>query len=116
MDEGARNGQPRSGRAAPVTASGAYPGSPADIVEARDLARDFLTRAWADHGRPVSDRAMDVVQLVVGELVTNACKHAPGPAWSAWSSPALRRAVPDGGPDAAGPPIRAGRGSTAWRS
>ncbi|WP_030339800.1 ATP-binding protein [Streptomyces sp. NRRL S-1022] len=79
MDEGPRSGQPRSDRAGPVTASGAYPGSPADIVEARDLARDFLTRAWADHGRPVSDRAMDVVQLVVSELVTNACKHAPGP-------------------------------------
>ncbi|GGV73969.1 hypothetical protein GCM10010277_87900 [Streptomyces longisporoflavus] len=33
----------------------------------------------AVHGIPVSPRVMDVVQLVVSELVTNAYKHAPGP-------------------------------------
>nr|WP_208036438.1 ATP-binding protein [Streptomyces cyanogenus] len=60
-------------------ASAAYQGSPTEIAEARHLARDFLTRVQADHGLPVSDRVMDVVQLVVSELVTNACKHAPGP-------------------------------------
>ncbi|MEU6593951.1 ATP-binding protein [Streptomyces sp. NPDC046881] len=79
MDEGARSGEPPSGRAGLVLASAAYEGSPADIAEARDLARDFLTRARAHHGVPVSDRARDVVRLVVSELVTNACKHAPGP-------------------------------------
>ncbi len=31
------------------------------------------------HGLPVSARAMGMVQLVVSELVTNACKFAPGP-------------------------------------
>ncbi|MFJ4521979.1 ATP-binding protein [Streptomyces sp. NPDC088810] len=79
MDEVARSGEPRSDQAAPVMVSAAYEGGPTDIAEARDLARDFLTRVQADHGLPVSDRAMDVVQLVVSELVTNACKHAPGP-------------------------------------
>ncbi|MFF8908208.1 ATP-binding protein [Streptomyces olivaceoviridis] len=59
--------------------SAAYEGSPADIAAARDLARAFLTRVQADHGLPVSERVMGVVQLVVSELVTNACKHAPGP-------------------------------------
>ncbi|MEU7358606.1 MULTISPECIES: ATP-binding protein [Streptomyces] len=59
--------------------SAAYEGSPADIAAARGPARAFLTRVQADHGLPVSERVMGVVQLVVSELVTNACKHAPGP-------------------------------------
>ncbi|MBB6081876.1 anti-sigma regulatory factor (Ser/Thr protein kinase) [Streptomyces paradoxus] len=49
------------------------------IAEARRLAADFLTRLQADHGTPVSSRAMDLTQLVVSELVTNARKYAPGP-------------------------------------
>ncbi|CAM5266322.1 hypothetical protein SALBM311S_01006 [Streptomyces alboniger] len=40
---------------------------------------DFLTRVQAEHGLPVSARAMDLTQLVVSELVTNARKYAPGP-------------------------------------
>ncbi|GGY89838.1 ATP-binding protein [Streptomyces olivaceoviridis] len=79
MDEGARSGDRRTDRAGPVMTSAAYEGSPADIAAARDLARAFLTRVQADHGLPVSERVMGVVQLVVSELVTNACKHAPGP-------------------------------------
>ncbi|MDT0485457.1 ATP-binding protein [Streptomyces doebereineriae] len=51
----------------------------ADIAEARDLARVFLTSVQAEHGLPVSARAMGMVQLVVSELVTNARKYAPGP-------------------------------------
>nr|WP_244883630.1 ATP-binding protein [Streptomyces zhihengii] len=43
------------------------------------MAADFLTRVQAVHGLPVSDRAMDLTQLIVSELVTNACKYAPGP-------------------------------------
>ncbi|MFC8710208.1 ATP-binding protein [Streptomyces sp. NPDC057197] len=50
------------------------------IARARGLAVDFLTRARAEHGLPVSQRAMDLTQLVVSELVTNARKYAPGPA------------------------------------
>ncbi|MGW7268941.1 ATP-binding protein [Streptomyces sp. NPDC054864] len=49
------------------------------IAEARHLALDFLTRAQADQDVAVSARAMDLTQLVVSELVTNARKYAPGP-------------------------------------
>ncbi|MBK3603240.1 ATP-binding protein [Streptomyces sp. MBT54] len=61
-----------------ITASAVFEGS-ADIAEARVLARDFLTSVEADHGLPVSARAMGMVHLVVSELVTNARKYAPGP-------------------------------------
>ncbi|KQV98072.1 ATP-binding protein [Streptomyces sp. Root369] len=78
MDIAARNeGQePLADR--PIVASAAFEGS-AEIAEARDLARDFLTSVQAEHGLPVSARAMGMVQLVVSELVTNARKYAPGP-------------------------------------
>ncbi|MFI6857918.1 ATP-binding protein [Streptomyces sp. NPDC050416] len=49
------------------------------IARARHLAADFLTRVQAEHGLPVSQRAMGLTQLVVSELVTNARKYAPGP-------------------------------------
>ncbi|WP_037815720.1 ATP-binding protein [Streptomyces sp. NRRL S-1022] len=49
------------------------------IAEARHRAVDFLTRVQAEHDLPVSARAMDLTQLVVSELVTNARKYAPGP-------------------------------------
>ncbi|AZP22801.1 ATP-binding protein [Streptomyces aquilus] len=51
----------------------------AEIAKARDMARDFLESVQAVHGLPVSERAMDMVQLLVSELVTNARKYAPGP-------------------------------------
>ncbi|MFH9552973.1 ATP-binding protein [Streptomyces sp. NPDC017435] len=50
------------------------------IAQARHRAVDFLTRARDEHGLDVSTRAMDLTQLVVSELVTNARKYAPGPA------------------------------------
>lgn len=62
-----------------VKASAAYEGNPGDIARARDLARAFLVRLQSVHGLPVSERAMDMVQLVVSELLTNACKYAHGP-------------------------------------
>ncbi|MEU3510953.1 ATP-binding protein [Streptomyces longwoodensis] len=49
------------------------------IAQSRHLAADILTRMRDEHGVPVSQRAMDVSQLVVSELVTNARKYAPGP-------------------------------------
>ncbi|MEU6769798.1 ATP-binding protein [Streptomyces sp. NPDC046759] len=49
------------------------------IAQARQLAAGFLTRAQSAHGVTVSQRAVDLTQLVVSELVTNACKYAPGP-------------------------------------
>lgn len=54
-------------------------GGDSSIAEARHLAVDFLTRAHADQDVAVSARAMDLTQLVVSELVTNARKYAPGP-------------------------------------
>ncbi|GGS52717.1 ATP-binding protein [Streptomyces cinerochromogenes] len=57
----------------------ALDGTSTVIAEARHLAAGFLTRVQADHGLPVSRRAMDLTQLVVSELVTNALKYAPGP-------------------------------------
>ncbi|MFF1449692.1 ATP-binding protein [Streptomyces sp. NPDC058274] len=62
-----------------VKASQAYEGSPGDIAQGREVARVFLTRLQSVHGLPVSARVMDVVQLVVSELLTNACKYASGP-------------------------------------
>ncbi|MCS0603024.1 ATP-binding protein [Streptomyces sp. LP11] len=49
------------------------------IAESRRHTERFLTRAQVEHGVPVSERAHDVSKLVVSELVTNACKYAPGP-------------------------------------
>ncbi|MER7194645.1 ATP-binding protein [Streptomyces flaveolus] len=63
----------------PVRVSAEYEGSPGDIARGRELARGFLARLRAARGVAVSDRTVDVVQLVVSELLTNACKYAPGP-------------------------------------
>ncbi|MFE9684050.1 ATP-binding protein [Streptomyces sp. NPDC006285] len=49
------------------------------IARARHCAADFLVRVRTEQGLPVSARAMDLTQLVVSELVTNAGKYAPGP-------------------------------------
>ncbi|GHD53790.1 ATP-binding protein [Streptomyces galbus] len=57
----------------------ALEGDGTSIAQARHLAAQFLTRVQAEHGLPVSQRAIDVTQLVVSELVTNARKYAPGP-------------------------------------
>ncbi|WP_234352324.1 MULTISPECIES: ATP-binding protein [unclassified Streptomyces] len=67
----------RPGRAAALSVSGAFQGS-LDIAAARDLAYRFLTDAQAVHGLPVCEFTMDIVQLVVSELMTNASKYAPG--------------------------------------
>ncbi|MFE5375339.1 ATP-binding protein [Streptomyces mirabilis] len=62
-----------------IQATVALDGDGTVIAQARHLAAEFLTRVQADHGLPVSQRAMDLTQLVVSELVTNAHKYAPGP-------------------------------------
>ncbi|MFG3284527.1 ATP-binding protein [Streptomyces sp. NPDC048111] len=59
--------------------SAATLGGDEPIGAARDVARRFLAEVQADHGIPVSSRAMGLVLLVVSELVTNAYKYAPGP-------------------------------------
>ncbi|MFJ6700234.1 ATP-binding protein [Streptomyces sp. NPDC091272] len=53
--------------------------SSAGIAGARGTARDFMESLQSQHGLPVSERALGMVQLVVTELVTNASKYAPGP-------------------------------------
>ncbi|MEV7794705.1 ATP-binding protein [Streptomyces sp. NPDC087512] len=77
MDGAAQNGDQLE--KALVRVSETYEGRPGDIARGRELARDFLTRLRAERHVPVSDRTVDVVQLVVSELLTNACKYAPGP-------------------------------------
>ncbi|MFJ5535251.1 ATP-binding protein [Streptomyces sp. NPDC093261] len=65
--------------AEPVQIAVALEGDGSCIAEARHVAAGFLARVQAEHGLPVSARAMDLTQLVVSELVTNARKYAPGP-------------------------------------
>ncbi|MGW7256476.1 ATP-binding protein [Streptomyces sp. NPDC054834] len=65
--------------AEPVQTAIALEGDGSCIAEARHVASRFLAAAQAEHGLPVSARAMDLTRLVVSELVTNARKYAPGP-------------------------------------
>ncbi|WP_238419208.1 ATP-binding protein [Streptomyces taklimakanensis] len=62
-----------------LRACAAYGGEPESIAAARWFTADFLARGQADHGVPVSSHTVGVARLVVSELVTNACKYAPGP-------------------------------------
>ncbi|MFI1016486.1 ATP-binding protein [Streptomyces sp. NPDC020965] len=56
-----------------------YDGAPDCIASARAFAGDFLSRVGAGGGTPVPVSAVATAKLVVSELVTNACKYAPGP-------------------------------------
>lgn len=78
MDTAAQNQGQEPYTDPPIAASAAFEGS-AEIAGARHLARAFLTTVQTQHGLPVSARGMDMVQLVVSELVTNARRYAPGP-------------------------------------
>ncbi|GGW49715.1 anti-sigma regulatory factor (Ser/Thr protein kinase) [Streptomyces albaduncus] len=62
-----------------LQASYVLEGEGAWIAQARHLAAEFLARVRSEDGLPVSTRALEVTQLVVSELVTNARKYAPGP-------------------------------------
>ncbi|WP_203690922.1 ATP-binding protein [Streptomyces sp. SID12488] len=61
-----------------MTSTSCAPASPC-IADARRHTIAFLDQARTDHDLPVSQRARDITQLVVSELVTNAVKYAPGP-------------------------------------
>ncbi|MFD5814052.1 ATP-binding protein [Streptomyces sp. NPDC127038] len=50
------------------------------IAQARHLAASFLSTVRDTHSIPVATSAVEIVQLIVSELVTNARKYAPGPA------------------------------------
>ncbi|MGW7100028.1 ATP-binding protein [Streptomyces sp. NPDC054838] len=62
-----------------LSTSAAYDGGSACIGDARHLAVRFLLDVRTAHGLAVSERAVDMTELVVSELVTNAVKYAPGP-------------------------------------
>ncbi|MDF3298857.1 ATP-binding protein [Streptomyces tropicalis] len=62
-----------------IETGAALDGDGACIAEARRIAGDFLARARGPYGLAVAQRAVDLTQLVVSELVTNARKYAPGP-------------------------------------
>nr|WP_181805649.1 ATP-binding protein [Streptomyces shenzhenensis] len=64
---------------APADVTIALDGAAGCIAGARDRTWEFLTRVQSEHGLPVTARTMDLAQLVVSELVTNALKYAPGP-------------------------------------
>ncbi|WP_333774983.1 ATP-binding protein [Streptomyces sp. IBSBF 3136] len=49
------------------------------IAEARHQATAFLTRHESGDRPRVPARVVGLAELVVSELVTNACKYAPGP-------------------------------------
>jgi anti-sigma regulatory factor (Ser/Thr protein kinase) len=66
--------------AAPADVTIALDGARGCIADARNETVKFLTRARAEWGLPVAARAVDLAQLVVSELITNALKYAPGPA------------------------------------
>ncbi|OIJ65996.1 ATP-binding protein [Streptomyces mangrovisoli] len=53
-------------------------GDGTDIARARHLAAAFLAGVRGERGLPVAQRVVDLTQLVVSELVTNARKYAPG--------------------------------------
>ncbi|GGS11343.1 ATP-binding protein [Streptomyces humidus] len=64
---------------APAETTVALDGKDGCIARARQLTGEFLTHVQRREGLTVSARAMDLSQLVVSELVTNALRHAPGP-------------------------------------
>ena len=63
----------------PLETTVALDGEDGCIARARHLAGDFLETARHRHGLAVSARTVDLSQLVVSELVTNALRYAPGP-------------------------------------
>lgn len=65
--------------AAPAEVTIALDGADGCIARARHRTSEFLAGARSEHGLPVTSRTTDLAQLVVGELVTNALKYAPGP-------------------------------------
>ena len=62
-----------------VRAGYALEGDAGCIADARHHAVAFLDQAHAGHHLAVPQRARELTQLVVSELVTNALRHAPGP-------------------------------------
>ncbi|MER6639683.1 ATP-binding protein [Streptomyces microflavus] len=81
MEQVAMTGQerPETADERTVRRSAAYDMTSGEIARARAFVRDFLDTARSQHDVTVSDRAVEIAQLVVSELATNVCKYAPGP-------------------------------------
>ncbi|WP_327686433.1 ATP-binding protein [Streptomyces sp. NBC_00467] len=83
-----------------MRASRAFDGASGSIAAARHFATGFVTQLRDSHGTAVARDLVGAVQLVVSELVTNACKYAPGPALLdlEFADQALKITVTDSGP------------------
>ncbi|MET7438725.1 ATP-binding protein [Streptomyces sp. NPDC004082] len=72
-----------AGSAAPAPpvppACAAYDGDTSCIGAARRFATAYLHHAHTHYKTPLTDRTVQMAQLVISELVTNVCRHAPGP-------------------------------------
>ncbi len=80
MDTGVRDGDTDAPVPEPDAWVGAaYDGEPESIAAGRHVAGDFLERLQREQGIPVPLDVVGAVKLVVSELITNACKYAPGP-------------------------------------
>ncbi|MCF3960196.1 ATP-binding protein [Streptomyces fuscigenes] len=60
-------------------AGGIFDGQSGTIAAARGIVTAFLTTLSTHHGLTIATDIPDIARLVVSELVTNACKYAPGP-------------------------------------
>lgn len=68
------------GRRQSLRHSTVWPDGTATSAAAREAAACFFAEVrLSEQVPPVQDLGVDRVQLVVSELVTNACRHAPGP-------------------------------------
>ncbi|MGW9448676.1 ATP-binding protein [Streptomyces sp. NPDC055632] len=100
----------------------ALDGDGAYIADARHHATAFLDKARAAHDLTAPQRTRDITALIVGELVTNACKYAPGPVLMELriSTSSVDIVVWDGEPTVpealTAEPNRTGSAGTAWRS
>lgn len=80
MDQRVEQTEDRCSGTGQVLRRGAvFSGDSEMIGKARRFAADFLGNARTEEGRQVPPRVIGTAQLVVSELVTNACKYAPGP-------------------------------------
>ncbi|MEW2167092.1 ATP-binding protein [Streptomyces sp. NPDC007084] len=70
----------RAGESPALETSLELDGDGTRIAQARQVAVAFLSKVRDTQGIPVVSAVVEVVQLIVSELVTNARKHAPGPA------------------------------------
>lgn len=85
-----------------MEASLALEGDGSRIAQARHLAAVFLAGVRDVRGMPVIRATVEIVQLIVSELVTNARKYAPGPAvlWLRIAGPVLQVELCDSNPAA----------------